>query len=206
MGMRIESEPVIHELRVDAESTYRVYEVDQGNLEATCQVLSRREHGSGHTVPLVVSHMPLPSTGSARLPMDVPWLAVSRTVVDTLQALRENLVEPVLRPGLVGVDFADYASALSRGGEIHAWSARGLDEAGCVARLAEAVGHRRIAAACLHIRSPVPFGLGSFDETCVSIQRHFPELAGDECLFVVAVTPEERMDVGFSLLIVSGRK
>ena len=122
-----------------------------------------------------------------------------------LQALRENLVEPVLRPGLVGVDFADYASALSRGGEIHAWSARGLDEAGCVARLAEAVGHRRIAAACLHIRSPVPFGLGSFDETCVSIQRHFPELAGDECLFVVAVTPEERMDVGLSLLVVSGR-
>lgn len=206
VGMRTDSVPVIHELRVDTESAYRVYEVDRGNLELTCQLLSRREVDGGRTVPLVVSHVPLPSTGSARLPMDVPWLVVSRTFADTLQVLRENLVETILRPALVGVDFADYANALSRGGEIHAWSVRGLDEAECAAGLAGAVECRRVAAACLHIRAPARLGLSPFDETCVSIQRHLPELAGDGCLFVVAATSEERMDVGLSLLIVSGRE
>ena len=204
--MRNESEPVIHELRVDAEAAYQVYEVDCGNLELTCQLLSRREGDDGRTIPLIVSHVPLPSAGSARLPIDVPWLILSRTVPDTLRALHEILVEPILRPGLVGVDFVDYANALSRGGEIHAWSVRGLDEVECVSRLAKEAGRRRVAAACLNIRVPARFGLRSFDKTCVSIEREYPELAGDGCLFVVAVKPEERMDVGLSLLVLSGRE
>lgn len=151
VGMRTESEPVIHELPVDAESAYRVYEVDHGNLKATCQSLSRRIGDSGHTAPLIVSHVPLPSTGSVCLPLHVPWLVVSRTFADTLQTLRENLVEPILRPGLVSVDFAGYASALSRGGEIHVWNVRGKDVAECVARLPRIAGRgRRIACLPVH--------------------------------------------------------
>ena len=203
--MRTEFEPVIHEFRVDTECAYRVYEMDHANLEATCQALSRREDVRGCTVSLVVSHVPLSPKESERLPVAVPWLVANRAMVDVLLTLRRNLVEPILRRGLVGVDFVDYASALSRGERIRTWSTRGRSGAECVARLPRVAGRgRRIAAACLHIRAPIRFGLVPFDEVGASIEHRCPALASEECLVVVAATPEERMDVALSLLVVLG--
>ena len=205
--MRTESEPRIHELRVDATCAYRVYEVDHGNLEVTCHALARWEGDGGHAAPVIVSHMPLSSTGPACLPMHVPWLVVSQTLADTLQDLRESLVEPILCPGMLGVDFADYAKALSQGGEIRVWSTRGQDGAECVAHLPNAVEcGRSLPAACLHIRVPARFGLSVLDGVIAAIERRFPSLAGNDCLLVIAATPEVRTDVVISLLIVSGSR
>lgn len=167
--MKSESEPQAHELRVDATCAYLLYEVTPENFEATCRELSRRD-GDNHIASLVISHMPLSATESASFPADVPWLVLDRSPADMHQALRESLVDPLLHPSPISVDFVDFANVLSHGGQTLAWSARGLNETECIAHLIDAMPYRRkAAAACLHIRCLTWFNSSNLDKICASI-------------------------------------
>ncbi|MBO9717877.1 MAG: hypothetical protein J7507_13990 [Pseudoxanthomonas sp.] len=195
---------MIHDIRVDAGAVYRVYEVDKWNFEMTCQELSVWEDKGGVAV-LVASHVPLTSAATKRLPTFVPWLGLdSGGITEALQVLRESLVEPLLRPGLVGVDFADYACALSRGGQIGAYSVRDQGEAKCIEDLLKvARSTRNVAASGLHIQAPAQACLNTFDRICSVLEHHFPWVVEDRCLLVVAATPWNFSDFRLSFLSLS---
>lgn len=127
------------------------------------------------------------------------WMAAGASAQQDLALLRQALLDPVQRPGLYGVDRADYAMALGLGRQIvvHSVSASGARQA--IDKLGEDLGCP--VALCLHLRMPPAAGLPEVDQTVLAIQSIAGVMSNDPPL-VLAAHCEDRRDVQATLLVV----
>lgn len=195
----------------NCQRTYRVYEFHPDNFAATCERLHRRNDDEGRDAALLRSHFALSRSSLREVPPDVPWLRAGASRERDLLALDESLVEPLRRPGLISVDFVDYANALHNGGEIRLWRTGGAIAAEAAARLVRKVAPvlprtTHTAACCIHIRSPLHGDLKDYDHICGTIEQGLSIADDEDALIVASLMPWERTRFAISLMSVSRRE
>jgi len=129
-------------------------------------------------------------------------MLASRGIANALRQLRSSLIGPLRHPGLIGVDLADYESALSLGGRIRFERASGRDAESCAMHLSQ-VFIDVPAALCVHLRLPegttieeIDQALGVFDAALDSGTR--------EVFCVFAANVERRRNVAATALAIDG--
>ena len=118
---------IIHELFLSGSDHlgYRVFEVLPENFEATCKYLSVFGDGVDDQVSNLIAFRHLPAIDQIEwIPPGICWLHAEAGIAALLDQLRWHLLEPLSRPGMIGVDHADYRALLGMGGCIrlmHVW-------------------------------------------------------------------------------------
>src|SRR5690606_21177826 len=141
--------------------------------------------------PLTITLSPLPlPEGMAVLS---PWMLASRGTANAVRQLRSALLRPLRHPGLLGVDLADYESALSLGGRIRFARASGGDAGTCALRLLQAFPGLP-AALCVHIRLPKGATVEEIDPALEVLDATLNG-GGKEILCVLAANIEQRQNV-----------
>lgn len=195
----------------DEPCSYRVYEIYPENFAATCEQLQRCHDDKGRTVPLLRSHFALSCACLRAVPRHVPWLRASASQERDLCALREALVEPARRPGLISVDFVDYANALRHGGEIRLWRASGATAVEAASKLVRKIMSSQppmthIAACCMHMWWPTWFTMNDFDQMANIVEQGLLGATTENTLLICSALPWQRSDCGVSFMNISQRE
>lgn len=190
---------------------YRVFELHPENFVATCRRLHRRNDDEDESVPLLRSHFALSRACLRAVPSHVPWLRAGASRERDLHALREALVEPARRPGLICVDFMDYAFVLHHGGEIRLWRASGANAAGAATKLIRKIASglplaTSMAACCMHIWCPAQFTITDYGQMTDIVEQGLSGATSENTLFMASALLWQRSDYGTSLLGVSRRE
>lgn len=156
--------------------------------------------GSGPSSPLTILLRRSPSP--AGMPARQPWMFPSRGITNALRQLRSSLIGPLRRPGLIGVDLADYESALSLGGRIRFERASSRDAKTCAMHLSQAFTCVP-AALCVHLRLPEGTTIGEIDHALGVIDAALSS-GTREVFCVFAANLERRRNVAATALAIDG--
>ena len=199
--------PLCHELRPEygpyADCCFRVYECWPENFDATCDALSPDDEDAS----LLVLRFPMTRELMVRIPYQVPWKQNTELPIDVwLKVLARNLVKPLLRRGLISVDYQDYRHVLRSGGRITAmrYTVSKVETAERVLRelRAQAPLNRKAGSLLMHVEVPeARCNMQTFDALVSAFSAGLDE--AQVCL--ASISSSEKDFIHMTIMRVSGR-